>query len=471
VEDTDADVKRAAQIMEIAAKESVIPFTIFLERTCRRQLRWADGQVLSTRSGLDAGIALRFAADRPAAIVLPLTPLSGAQERALIREAANASSTSDQAGDIQRASRHAPPGSSDAGPPGGHALPDVDTIDALGELAAAARAGVRDARPDASVTVGYSDTYQRIVAAAPGAQSLRADLRSRRRLIIQATATTAEGYPVTTFGAPGRSGRVPGWSANDAYALGAEVGSSLTRKLTAIAFPGGQVTTVLGPGCGGILAHETIGHQLEADSVISGSYFAPDAVGRPVASAEITVIDDPTCADTWIQVGCDDEGTSPQPVSLVSQGRIAGFLTDAQTSGRLGQPNTGHARRDSYAHDVRPRMTNTYIVPGHTAPQDLVADIEFGIYITELDFGETPTSTHRFNLLATEAYLIERGQISVPVWGALLHGDTSVLGSIVGVANDMEWRSAMCNKDGSWVPVAYGSPTIRLGEMQVSGEG
>ena len=116
-------------------------------------------------------------------------------------------------------------------------------------------------------------------------------------------------------------------------------------------------------------------------------------------------------------------------------------------------------------------MTNTYIVPGHTAPQDLVADIEFGIYIIELDFGETPSSTHRFNLLATEACLIERGQLSVPVWGALLHGDTSVLGSIVGVANDMEWRSAMCNKEGSWVPVAYGSPTIRLSEMHVSGEG
>ena len=244
------------------------------------------------------------------------------------------------------------------------------------------------------------------------------------------------------------------------------------RNLHAVDAPAGAMTVVLGPGWPGILLHEAIGHGLEGDfnrkqvSAFSG------LVGTQVASPLCTVIDDGTLPNRRGSLNVDDEGTPTGRTVLIEKGILRGYLQDRLNGRLMGMPLTGNGRRQSFAHIPMPRMTNTFMLAGESTPEEIIRSVDRGLYAAYFSGGQVDITNGKFVFSASEAYLIENGQITRPVKGATLIGNgPDVLKRISMVGNDLQLDEGIgtCGKDGQSVPVGNGIPTIRVDGLTVGG--
>ena len=138
----------------------------------------------------------------------------------------------------------------------------------------------------------------------------------------------------------------------------------------------------------------------------------------------------------------------------------------------MGVEPTGNGRRESYAHLPMPRMTNTYMLPGESTPEEIISSVENGIYASNFAGGQVDITSGKFVFSASEAYLIENGKITKPVKGATLIGNgPDAMSKVSMVGNDLALDKGVgvCGKDGQSVPVGVGQPTLKLDEMTVGG--
>ena len=236
--------------------------------------------------------------------------------------------------------------------------------------------------------------------------------------------------------------------------------------------PAGETTVVLGPGWPGILLHEAVGHGLEADFNRKKVSAFSDRIGQQVASPLCTVIDDGTMADRRGSLNVDDEGTVTQQNILIENGILRGYLTDKLSSRIGGTPSTGSGRRESYQHVPMPRMTNTYLRAGESDPAEIVKSVAKGLYCANFGGGQVDITSGNFVFDAVESYLIEDGKITKPVRGATLIGNgPEALKHVSMVGHDLKLDEGVgvCGKDGQYVPVGVGIPTIKIDRMTVGG--
>jgi len=236
--------------------------------------------------------------------------------------------------------------------------------------------------------------------------------------------------------------------------------------------PAGEFDVVLGPGWPGILLHEAIGHGLEGDFNRKGSSAFAGLLGSRIASPGVTVLDDGTIPDRRGSITIDDEGTPSQKTTLIEDGILVGYMQDRQNARLMGVEPTGNGRRQSFAHAPMPRMTNTYMLGGDAAPEDLVRDMKDGIWAVGFGGGQVDITNGKFVFSCTEAYRVKDGKIGAPVKGATLIGDgATALQKIRGLGNDMALDPGMgnCGKQGQWVPVGVGQPSVLMGGLTVGG--
>jgi TldD protein len=147
-------------------------------------------------------------------------------------------------------------------------------------------------------------------------------------------------------------------------------------------------------------------------------------------------------------------------------------MQDRQNARLMGVAPTGNGRRQSYAHAPMPRMTNTYMLGGEADPAAVLAELKDGIYATGFGGGQVDITNGKFVFSCTEAYRVKDGKVGAPVKGATLIGDgATALKQIRAVANDMALDPGMgnCGKNGQWVPVGVGLPTVLIGGLTVGG--
>ncbi|MEP3639907.1 MAG: metalloprotease TldD [Paracoccaceae bacterium] len=236
--------------------------------------------------------------------------------------------------------------------------------------------------------------------------------------------------------------------------------------------PAGVMDVVLGPGWPGILLHEAIGHGLEGDFNRKGSSAFAGLMNQRIAAKGVTVLDDGTLPERRGSISVDDEGTPSGKNVLIDDGVLVGFMQDRQNARLMGVPATGNGRRESYAHAPMPRMTNTYMLGGDAAPDDIVADLKDGIYAVGFGGGQVDITNGKFVFSCTEAYRVKNGKIGAPVKGATLIGDgATALKHIHAIGNDMALDPGIgnCGKAGQWVPVGVGQPTLKIGKLTVGG--
>lgn len=243
-------------------------------------------------------------------------------------------------------------------------------------------------------------------------------------------------------------------------------------NLEAVDAPAGGMTVVLGPGWPGILLHEAIGHGLEGDFNRKGTSAFANRIGERVASPGVTVVDDGTIANRRGSLNVDDEGIPTKCTTLIEDGILKGYIQDKHNARLMGMEPTGNGRRESYAHLVMPRMTNTYMLGGQYDPNEIIASVERGIYAQQFGGGQVDITNGKFVFSASQAYLIENGKVTAPVKGATIIGNgPDVLTRVSMVGNDMSLDSGIgtCGKDGQSVPVGVGQPTIRIDDITVGG--
>lgn len=244
-------------------------------------------------------------------------------------------------------------------------------------------------------------------------------------------------------------------------------------KLEAKAAPSGEMPIVLGNGWAGVILHEAVGHGLEGDFNRKGSSAFSGKIGQQVASNGVTVIDEGCIADRRGSLNIDDEGNPTQRTVLIEDGILQGYLYDELNARLMNTQSTGNGRRESFASNPLPRMTNTYMLGGKYSPEEIISSVEYGLFAENFEGGQVDITSGQFVFNASVAWVIENGKLSYPVKGCALVGSgPECLQHVSMIGNDLALDSGVgvCGKDGQSVPVGVGQPTMRLdGGLVVGG--
>jgi TldD protein len=320
------------------------------------------------------------------------------------------------------------------------------------------------------VMAGLAAEYD-VVLVARADGTLAADVRPLVRLSVTVIAEQAGRREVGSSGGGGRFG----FAYFDDALVNQYVNEAVDQALVNLdsrPAPAGQMTVVLGPGWPGVLLHEAVGHGLEGDFNRKGSSAFSGRLGQRVAAKGVTVLDDGTIADRRGSLNVDDEGCASQKNVLIEDGILKGYIQDSLNARLMGVKPTGNGRRESYAHTPMPRMTNTYMLGGDKAPEEVLASIKKGLYATNFGGGQVDITSGKFVFSASQAYWVENGKIQYPVKGATLIGNgPEALTRISMIGNDMKLDSGVgvCGKEGQSVPVGVGQPTLRIDGLTVGG--
>jgi TldD protein len=236
--------------------------------------------------------------------------------------------------------------------------------------------------------------------------------------------------------------------------------------------PAGTMDIVLGNGWPGVMLHEAVGHGLEGDFNRKKTSAFAGLMGEMVAAPGVTVVDDGTINDRRGSITVDDEGTPSAYNVLIENGKLVGYMQDRQNARLMGMKATGNGRRQGYAHQPMPRMTNTYMLSGDKTPEEIIASVKKGIYAVSFGGGQVDITSGKFVFGCTEAYLIENGKIGAPVKGAMLIGngpDAMKRISMIGNDTKLDTGIGNCGKAGQWVPVGVGQPHLRMDQITVGG--
>lgn len=321
------------------------------------------------------------------------------------------------------------------------------------------------------VSASLSGSWQVVEILRPGGERVR-DIRPLVRLNVSVVVEQGGRMESGSSGFGGRAG-YQRFIAPDAWKKEAdEALRQALVNLDAKPAPAGELPVVLGSGWCGILLHEAVGHGLEGDFNRKGTSTFSGRIGDQVAAKGVTVVDDGTLAERRGSLTVDDEGTPTANTVLIEDGILKGYMQDRMNARLMNMPLTGNGRRESYAHQPMPRMTNTYMLAGDRSFDELISGVKRGVYANYFGGGQVDITSGRFVFSASEAYMIEDGKISYPIKGATLIGNgPETMRRVKGIGNDMQLDKGIgtCGKAGQSVPAGVGQPSLLIEKMTVGG--
>lgn len=231
----------------------------------------------------------------------------------------------------------------------------------------------------------------------------------------------------------------------------------------------GKYPVILSPMAAGVFAHESFGHKSEADFMLGDEQMAKEWVlGKKVGSEILSIVD--TGADFGSgYVPFDDEGTRCSKTYLIKDGILCGRLHSATTAAALDEELTGNARAIDCKFEPIVRMTNTYIEPGNSTFDELVAGIDEGYFIDTVSHGSGGST---FTIAPSIAYEIKNGKLGGPVKISVVTGDVfETLMKIDGLSDETIFEDGVfggCGKMEQFpLHVLDGGPFVRVKEMNV----
>ncbi len=250
-----------------------------------------------------------------------------------------------------------------------------------------------------------------------------------------------------------------------------EMADKSVELLAAPQAKGGEYTVVLDPVLAGVFVHEAFGHLSEADFVYENENLRRlMTIGKQFGNPELNIVDGAAVPGLRGSFKYDDEGTPSTKTFLIKEGKLTGRLHSRETAAKMGEQATGNARAINYRFPPIVRMTNTFIEPGTTTFEEMIADIKEGVYARNW-YGGT-TSMEMFTFSAGEAYMIRNGKIAELIRPVVLTGNVfETLKNIDAIGNDLDMNEGGgCGKGGqSPLPVSNGSPHIRIRHCLVGG--
>ena len=318
------------------------------------------------------------------------------------------------------------------------------------------------------VGLRYIDEEQNVLIANSEGKFVE-DTRVHSRLSIQATASDGIEMQTGFYGPGAHAGFEFIENLNLEHYAG-EAARIAVTMLEADECPSGKFPVIIDNEFGGVIFHEACGHGLEATSVAKNNSVFANRIGEKVAPDIVTYIDDGTLPNEWGSLTIDDEGEKTRKNVLIEDGILKGYLIDKFNARRMNAEATGSSRRQSYRFNPTSRMTNTYIAPGKSTPEDIIASTEHGIYAKYMGGGSVNPATGDYNFAVAEAYLVKDGKIDRPVRGATLIGNgAKTLQLVDRVGNNLAHGAGMCGSISGSLPVNVGQPMLRVSEITVGG--
>lgn len=231
----------------------------------------------------------------------------------------------------------------------------------------------------------------------------------------------------------------------------------------------GKYTVVMSPVVVGVFAHESFGHKSEADFMVGDEKMMNEwKIGTRVGADLLSILDYGGCLGSGY-VPFDDEGTKGEKTYLIKEGILKGRLHSAKTASILKEELTGNARAVNFQFEPIVRMTSTYIEEGEKTKEELISEVEEGIYIHNCKGG---TGMSTFTIAPNRAYMIRNGKIAEPVNISVITGNVmETLYNIDGVSKELEIKNIIwggCGKMEQFpLPVSMGGPYIRVKNIEV----
>ena len=287
----------------------------------------------------------------------------------------------------------------------------------------------------------------------------------RCHVYVMMSAETKDGVPVELFKAFGGFG-----SFHDHFSepekMYPEIDvlyKRLMDKKEGVYAEAGYKTVVLGGMMGGMLAHEAVGHTVEADLVRGGSVAGPN-LNKRVASELVNMTDFAHTYDGGLAplpVYLDDEGTAAVDDVLIRDGILTGYMNDRESAAEYGMEPTGNARGWTFADEPIIRMRNTCILPGKNTVEELIASVDDGYYLIDSGNGQADL-TGEFMFGVTCGYEIKNGKLGKALLDTTVTGIAfDMLKTVDMVSDKVEWSSSgFCGKKQP-MAVGMGGPHMR----------
>jgi TldD protein len=320
------------------------------------------------------------------------------------------------------------------------------------------------------VVVSLADEQRHVLIATSDGR-LAGDVQPMLRISIQCLSERGKSRQTAVSGGGGRFG-LEYFDAHSPEDLAREAARQAVLLHDAVEAPAGLFPVVLGAGDSGILLHEAVGHGLEADFNRKETSNYSGRVGKPVASSLCTIVDDGTIDFSRGSINVDDEGNPTGRNVLIADGVLQGYMQDHISARHFGVTPSGNGRRETFKHMPMPRMTNTYMLPGESDPEDILRAVPKGLYCVAYGGGQVNISNGDFVFSVTEAYMIEDGHVTAPVRNVTLIGNgPDTLSKVTMVGSDLQLSDGRwtCGKEGQSVPVGVGMPTVLVSGITVGG--
>ena len=311
--------------------------------------------------------------------------------------------------------------------------------------------------------VYYEDSQDRIVYTSDAYNGHL--VTPRCYVFVMMSAETKDGVPVELFKAFGGFGSFYDHFSDPEklYPGIDELYKKLMDKKEGVYAEAGYKTVVLGSMMGGMLAHEAVGHTVEADLVRGGSVAGPN-LNKRVASDLVNLVDFAHTAfgkSAPLPVYVDDEGTAATDAVLIKDGILVGYMNNRESAERFDMVPTGNARAYLFSDEPLIRMRNPAVLPGKSKLEDRIASIDDGYYLLDTNNGQADT-TGEFMFGVTFGYEIKKGKLGRPLLDTTISGVAfDMLKTVDMVSDELVWASSgMCGKKQP-MPVGMGGPAVK----------
>ncbi|HEU4449476.1 MAG TPA: TldD/PmbA family protein [Gaiellaceae bacterium] len=287
-------------------------------------------------------------------------------------------------------------------------------------------------------------------------------------------------YPSAHGGSSGQAG----WEHVEGLGLEGEaerVGEEAAALLEADPCPAGVTTIVVDAEQMLLQVHESVGHPTELDRVYGTeaayagtSFLRPEDLGSlRYGSEHMNVTADPTTPLGLGTFGWDDEGSPARRQPVVEEGILTGYLASRETSRLIGRELAGSMRADGWSRMPLVRMSNLHLEPGAGTLEDLLADVDRGLYLCTNKSWSIDDKRLNFQFGTQVAWEIRKGKLGRMLRDPTYTGVTPEFwGRLDGVAGAEEWRLhglTNCGKGqpGQHAHVSHGTAPARFRDVQV----
>lgn len=237
----------------------------------------------------------------------------------------------------------------------------------------------------------------------------------------------------------------------------------ITKKKLKLIDPSKNITILLDPTIAGVFIHETIGHTLEADSLLINKKLYNNILANPIIGcSELTIVDNPTIEGLSGSYKYDDEGTTAKQNVMIKNGKVLSLLSDCKTALILGVTSSGNARSVSYKNVPIVRASNMFVKAGSNSVGELLNEIENGYYAKDVLYGHHYNG--RFIFRPKHFFEVKDGIIRNEVLPPNITGNIMSILKTIKIGNDLKINdNGVCHKQGQRsLPISISSPSILL---------